>query len=199
MFEAFVNTFPNTSVETLLKIETYYSLLVKWNKSLNLVQKDTLTREIFEKRHLIDCWQLISYLHKERRVLDVGSGAGLPGILLSIAGFDVDLAEQDMNKVSFLKNCKSLLRLNCTILPIDIFSVNQTYNQMTSRAFLQMDVLLQIQSIVSRETKGAFLKGANYSAELEGARKIWNFDATINDSLSSREGKIVIISNLSKK
>lgn len=199
MFETFVNTFPNTSEEILSKIEMYYLLLVKWNKSLNLVQKDTLIREVFEKRHLIDCWQLVLHLDKAHTVLDVGSGAGLPGVLLAIAGFDVDLVEQDMSKVSFLKNCKSILDLNCNILPMDVFLLSRPYQQMTSRAFSQMEVLLKIQSIVSRETKGVFLKGANHMNEIEDAKRIWNFDVVLNDSLSSKDGKILTISNLSRR
>lgn len=196
MFNTFVNTFPGTSQDTLLKIEKYYAFLVKWNRALNLVQKDTLSPELFERRHLIDCWQLISHLDVNQPVLDVGSGAGLPGILLSIAGFKADLAEQDMNKVSFLKNCKNHLELDCTILPIDVFSLNTNYTQVTARAFSQMDVLLKIQSTVSRETIGVFLKGSNHLAELEKAREKWNFDVTIQNSISSDEGKIVIISKL---
>ncbi len=199
MFNVFVNTFPGVSKDALLKIEKYYMLLVKWNKALNLVQKDTLSPELFESRHLIDCWQLVSHLDKEFPVLDVGSGAGLPGILLSIAGFKVDLVEQDMNKASFLKNCKNHLELDCAILPIDVFSLNVGYTQMTARAFSQIDVLLKIQSIVSRETIGVFLKGGNHLAEVERARNKWNFDVSIQSSLSSGEGKVVIISNLSSK
>lgn len=199
MFEIFVNTFPNTSEETLSKITRYYALLVKWNKSLNLVQKDTLAPEIFEIRHLIDCWQLILYLDRSSTILDVGSGAGLPGILLSIAGFKVDLVEQDMNKVSFLKNCKSSLNLDCTILPADVFLLSQTYSQMASRAFSKIDILLQIQSIVSRETKGVFLKGSNYLGELESAKEKWKFRVDTHKSFSSDDGRIVVISGLTKR
>ncbi|MDP5012640.1 MAG: hypothetical protein NWQ29_02925, partial [Alphaproteobacteria bacterium] len=73
------------------------------------------------------------------------------------------------------------------------------YQQMTSRAFSQMEVLLKIQSIVSRETKGVFLKGANHMNEIEDAKRIWNFDVVLNDSLSSKDGKILTISNLSRR
>ncbi|MES2608021.1 MAG: 16S rRNA (guanine(527)-N(7))-methyltransferase RsmG [Pseudomonadota bacterium] len=199
MFKTFVNMFQETSPEALEKIELYYSLLVKWSKSLNLVQKETLRPEMFEMRHLIDCWQLIPHLKREQTILDVGSGAGLPGILLSIAGFPVDLVEQDMNKVAFLKNCKVLLNLNCRILPVDIYLLSDKYSQMTSRAFSQLNTLLQIQWNVSRETKGIFLKGVSYEKEIEEARLHWDFDFAVKNSLSADQGKIVIIHELKKK
>lgn len=199
MFSAFVNTFPITPQDTLLQIEKYYHFLVKWNKSLNLVQRNTLVPEVFEMRHLIDCWQLTMYLDKNLPVLDIGSGAGLPGILLSIAGFDVHLVEQDMNKASFLKNCKSHLALDCQILPVDIFSLDAKYTQLTSRAFSQLEVLLEIQSNVSRETKGVFLKGGNFEAEMECCKKKWLYDVVLHNSHSSEEGKVVVISNLRDK
>jgi 16S rRNA (guanine527-N7)-methyltransferase len=198
MFNMFVNTFPETSQETLVKIKDYYDLLVKWNRSLNLVQRKTLAPEIFVNRHLIDCWQLTLYLDKKLQVLDVGSGAGLPGILLAIAGFDVHLVEQDLSKASFLKNCKSNLNLSCEVLPLDVFSLNQNYPQLTSRAFSQLDVLLEIQSNVSRETKGVFLKGENYLSEIADAKRKWAFNISSHNSISSEEGHVIEIYNLKR-
>lgn len=199
MFETFVNVFPETSVDTLAKIEAYYQLLLKWNKALNLVQKDTIARDVFEHRHLIDCWQLTLYLDRTQRVLDVGSGAGLPGILLAIAGYSVDLVELDTNKSSFLKNCKTLIGLDCSVLTVDVYSIKQPYSQVTSRAFSQLSKLLEIQSNVSRETKGVFLKGSSVDEEITDAGKFWSFNLEVKKSLSASEGNIVIVENLVSK
>lgn len=198
MFETFVNIFPETSRETISKVVQYYDLLLKWNKSLNLVQKNTLEKDVFESRHLIDCWQLTRYLDKANPVLDIGSGAGLPGILLSIAGFTVHLVELDASKSSFLKNCKAHLNLNCSILTVDVYSIGEPYTQVTSRAFSQLSSLLEVQSNVSRETKGVFLKGSLYEEEVRQAQQKWSFDLQVMQSLSSSEGKVLIASNVSK-
>ena len=196
MFKNFVNIFPETSTDTLKKIALYYELLLKWNRSHNLVQHETLKPELFETRHLIDCWQLVPYFDTTKVILDIGAGAGLPGILLAIAGFDVHLVEIDMNKVSFLKNCKALLELNCHILSTDIYTIDAKYEQVTSRAFSKLSTLLDIQLNVSRETKGVFLKGESWESEVELARAEWLFDCAAYDSRSSANGKIIAITNL---
>ena len=196
MFKTFVNTFPSVTPATYDKIEKFYTLLVKWNKSHNLVQGSTLSPAQFEMRHLIDCWQLESFFSKEFPILDIGSGAGLPGILLSIAGFDVHLVEIDKNKAAFLKNCKALLGLNCQIQSLDAYSIHEKYSQVSSRAFSNLNDLLSIQNHVSRETKGVYLKGANYLLEVEIAKKTWQFDLEVTQSLTSIDGHILTVSNL---
>jgi 16S rRNA (guanine527-N7)-methyltransferase len=198
MFKTFVNKFPNVSNDVLNQLEAYYSLLVKWNVAHNLVQRETISREQFEVRHLIDCWQLVSCFSKDKPILDIGSGAGLPGILLAIAGFDVHLAEIDQNKASFLKNCKVALNLNCTILNDDIHTCATQYDQVTSRAFSSLNKLLAIQWNVSRETFGVYLKGRSVDQEISEARKNWDFEIQIKDSVTANESKIVIISMLRK-
>jgi 16S rRNA (guanine527-N7)-methyltransferase len=132
-------------------------------------------------------------------VLDVGSGAGLPGILLSIAGFDVDLAERDNNKAAFLKNCKAHLGLSCRILCEDVYTINHSYDQITSRAFAPLKDLLSIQQNVSRETCGYYLKGESYQGEVESARILFGFDLSIITSVSSLASRVVIVSNVSRE
>jgi 16S rRNA (guanine527-N7)-methyltransferase len=199
MFERFVKTFPDVNASQLQMIKLYYELLVKWNKSHNLVQKNTLSHDSYEMRHLIDCWQLTKYLNKSLPILDVGSGAGLPGILLAIAGFSIDLVEIDHNKASFLKNCKTQLGLSCSILCDDVNRMTNFYPQITSRAFASLSALAHIQSNVSRETIGHYLKGKNYKNEISEARQHFNFTLKLHDSLSSDIGKIVIIKNVSRE
>ena len=81
----------------------YIELLNNWNKRINLVQADTL-RDV-KTRHIDDSLQLAPYLPKNGTIFDIGSGAGLPGIILAIAGFDnIVLIEKDIKKSVFLKN-----------------------------------------------------------------------------------------------
>ncbi|MDP3372507.1 MAG: 16S rRNA (guanine(527)-N(7))-methyltransferase RsmG [Candidatus Paracaedibacteraceae bacterium] len=199
MFKTFVNTFPNLSTDIYQKIDLYYTLLKKWNQSHNLVQHRTLILTEFEMRHLIDSWQLISHFNKSQTILDIGSGAGIPGIFLAIAGFDVHLVELDKNKAAFLKNCKATLNLSCTIHSIDVYSISDPYQQVTSRAFSALTDLLKIQKNVSRETVGIYPKGENYLHEIHKAHEVWDFDVTISSSISSKEGRILRITNLKHK
>jgi len=199
MFKTFVNTFPDASTEMHEKTILYYEILKKWNQSHNLVQRNTLTPSEFEKRHLIDCWQITSQFPKDQPILDIGSGAGLPGILLAIAGRDVHLCEIDHHKLSFLKVCITHLGLKCTTRQIDAHLITDKYTHVSSRAFSKLSNLLKVQWNVSRETKGVYLKGANYQSELDEAARIWDFEAKLINSLSSNEGRILIISRLAPR
>ena len=90
------------SREALKRIVEFERLLLKWNKTINLVSKTT--EDKFWQRHILDSLQLLKYIKgKDIHVIDVGCGAGLPGIVLSIAGIkNVSLVETDSRKVAFL-------------------------------------------------------------------------------------------------
>ncbi|MES2252133.1 MAG: RsmG family class I SAM-dependent methyltransferase [Pseudomonadota bacterium] len=199
MFKTFVNTFPAVPPEMYHKIILYYEILTKWNQAHNLVQRNTLVPSEFEKRHLIDCWQLIPHFSKEQPILDIGSGAGLPGVLLAIAGFNVHLCEIDLNKLSFLKVCISHLELNCSTKHSDANLITDKYTHVSSRAFSKLSNLLKVQWNVSRETKGVYLKGANYKSELDEAARMWDFEVKLINSKSSHEGMILLVTKLSPK
>ena len=89
----------NVSRETEAKLEVYVKLLEKWQQRINLVSSKTLP--YIWQRHILDCAQLTAYLPtKLGRIMDVGSGAGLPGIILAIlTEFEVHLVESDTKKV----------------------------------------------------------------------------------------------------
>ena len=94
----------NVSRETLSQLITYHDLLIKWQKRLNLISPKTIDN-IWE-RHILDCAQLYSFLpNRPCCILDVGSGSGLPGIIVSIlTSQNVHLVESDQRKCAFLKN-----------------------------------------------------------------------------------------------
>ncbi len=201
-FEYFCKAFPNVSRETIGKIDMFLTILKKWNSTHNLLQGRTLDDCELELRHLIDCWQLISYIPADAKILDVGSGNGFPGVLLAIADFPVTMIERDKKKFAFLKYCLSELDLPSEVKCVDAHFVADAYSVVVSRAFTSLLNLLRIQKNVSRETMetiGLFLKGAHHIQEIEEAKKEWNFDYMCYDSLSSGDSGIIMTSNVVRK
>jgi len=181
--------------------QLFFDLLCRWNAAYNLIQKNTL--DDFEVRHWLDSYQLVSYLPKNARILDIGSGAGFPGLVLAMAGFHVTLCEINQKKMTFLKEVSR----QCHLENISFFEDAYNYKKeavdvITSRAFADLSVLLSILESVSRETKssrspfGLFLKGRTYKEEISEARKKYNFDVEIYPSQTSKESAILKITNL---
>ena len=95
----------------LTKLYEYKKILIKENQNMNLIGKSTLID--LDERHLLDCIQIVKYLPQhEKSVMDIGTGAGLPGIILSIIGFKNLHLVENHPKNRFLENCKLRLGLN---------------------------------------------------------------------------------------
>ena len=96
---------------TISRFESYIGLLKRWNESFNLVSKNDLKN--VESRHLLDSVRLVSYIANEGNLIDIGSGAGFPGLPLAIAtDMDVTLVERSQKKATFLNQVKLELGLN---------------------------------------------------------------------------------------
>ena len=93
----------DVSRETCEKLDHYVALLTKWQASINLVSPKTI--ETIWERHILDCAQLLSYLPQApKRILDLGSGAGLPAVLLAIlTNHDIEMVESDTRKCAFMQ------------------------------------------------------------------------------------------------
>ena len=105
----------NDGKSILTQLSEYKKILLKENETMNLIGKSTIN--YLDERHLLDCIQIVKYLpHHEKSVMDLGTGAGLPGIILSIIGFkNLHLVEKSPKKSSFLENCKLRLGLNYVV------------------------------------------------------------------------------------
>src|SRR6202044_3793088 len=105
------------SRETLDRFGTYVDLLGAWNRRINLVGRNTIG-DVW-RRHILDCAQLIRYVPPQARVLvDLGSGAGLPGLVLAILGVpEVHLVESDLRKAAFLREAARVTGATAQIHP----------------------------------------------------------------------------------
>jgi 16S rRNA (guanine527-N7)-methyltransferase len=182
-------------------IQRYIDILKEENQHTNLVGKSTLQNPWLS--HILDSLQILFFVNdKKLSLLDMGTGAGFPGSILSIAGFEnVTLMDSNGKKITFLKNIKKRLDLNTNIVLGRIESVkDKKYDIITSRALANLNKLLSYsQNFIKKNTVLIFLKGKTVNEEITEALKKWDFDHATHQSISDTRGKILIINNIKKK
>jgi 16S rRNA (guanine527-N7)-methyltransferase len=199
--EFFIKKF-NVSRETIEKLNKYKDFLVISNKLLNLIGKTT-ENHIFS-RHFIDSAQIYDLIEDKSEIIDLGSGAGFPGVILKILidynkkDGNITLIEKSPKKCKFLQDLNDKLDLKIKIvnLKIENFKLNKI-STIVSRAFKNtvdtMDILFKnndkIESII-------LLKGKTYQQELEEAKKKYTFDVEKFKSITSNESFILKITNI---
>ena len=178
----------------LTKLYEYKKILIKENQNMNLIGKSTLID--LDERHFLDCIQIVKYLPQhEKSVMDIGTGAGLPGIILSIIGFkNLHLVEKSPKKSFFLENCKLRLGLNYVVHNKSISEIsNLNVDCITARAFASIEkIILMTKKIINKQTKFILLKGKTYLTELETINPQKYFWET-HPSITSSESKIIIM------
>jgi 16S rRNA (guanine527-N7)-methyltransferase len=201
--EFFIKKF-NVSRETIEKLNKYRDFLVSSNKLLNLIGKTT-ENHIFS-RHFTDSAQIYDLIEDKSEIIDLGSGAGFPGVILKILmdynkiDGNITLIEKSAKKCKFLKELTDKLDLTIKIvnLKIENFNINKI-STIVSRAFKNtvdtMDILFKnndkIESII-------LLKGKTYQQELEYAKKKYTFDVEKFRSITSDESFILKITNIKR-
>jgi len=195
------------SRETLARLEAYADLLIRWSKAVNLVSRDSL-HDLW-RRHFYDSaqlWPLLPAVAEDRRrvVLDLGSGAGFPGMVLSILGSDdVHLVESDQRKVMFLREVAREVGSDAHIHGVRVEKLPRfPVDVVTARAFAPLDRLLgeaapfldPAQASNGRApARGVFLKGKRAEEELTAARKAWQMNVEKVPSRSDPSGTILLI------
>ena len=199
--EFFIKKF-NVSRETIEKLKKYKDFLLISNKYLNLIGKTT-ENQIFT-RHFADSAQIYDIIDDKSEIIDLGSGAGFPGVLLRILMDDkkisgnITLIDKSSKKCKFLQDLSDKLSLNLKIanLKIENFKFDKI-STVVSRAFKKtidiMDILLRnndkIRNII-------LIKGKTYQQELEDAKKKYTFDVEKFRSITSDESYILKINNI---
>jgi 16S rRNA (guanine527-N7)-methyltransferase len=190
--EGFAKLVP-VSRETLARLEAYTALLTRWSARINLVGRDTIP-DIW-RRHLLDSAQLRRFVpDTAQNLIDLGSGAGLPGLILAILGIPgVELVEADSRKSAFLREAARIVGADVTLRPCRIQAVPpHSVDVITARACAPLDRLLDLaEPFLCRSTVCLFPKGERYAEELTLARRGWTMDASVELSLSDRRGVIL--------
>ena len=200
----FFNKKFNVSRETIEKLNKYKDFLLSSNKSINLIGKTT-ENQIFT-RHFTDSAQIYDLIEDKSEIIDLGSGAGFPGVVLKIlmdnnkiAG-NITLIDKSPKKCKFLQDLSDKLGLTLKIvnLKLENFKFNKI-STIVSRAFKKtvdtIDILLKnndkIRNII-------LIKGKTYQQELEEAKKKYTFDVEKFRSITSDESYILKISNIKR-
>lgn len=206
------------SRETLERLEAYAGLLVRWQKTINLVAPSTLP-DLWH-RHFADSAQLLALAPSARNWVDLGSGAGFPGLVLAIllaerGGARVVLAESDTRKCAFLAEVVRGTGLGGSITVeiakqrIETLSIQGSLatqgtfagaEVVTARALAPLSRLFVLaQPLMGPTSVALFLKGRDAETEIGDARRNWQFDCRLNASRTDSSGQIVEVRGLEAK
>ena len=189
--------------ETLAALESYAALLTRWNQRINLVAPSTIPS--LWTRHVLDSLQIWRMIAPDtRHIADLGSGGGLPGIVLAICakgqGAQVTLVESDARKCAFLSTAIHSLDLPATVKTARIERLQPLGAQVvTARALASLTDLLAFQQRHGAPGGiGIYPKGARADAEVETALEDWQFTCQKVPSATSAESHILKIGDLAR-
>lgn len=191
------------SRETVDRLKTYQQLVLEWNHRFNLISKQS--EAVIWERHILDSLQLCEYIKAQDEILlDLGAGAGFPGIVIAIAAkqlfpkLTIHLVESIAKKVSFLNMVKDTLELNVIVHHDRIENIKlKNVDIITSRALASLPKLLEYSiPFCNKNTKMLFLKGGKWESEVREALQLRNFEFTAISSQTDEKGKILYINKL---
>lgn len=194
------------SRETLDRVRSYLAVLDDWRERINLIGPGE-GRHLW-RRHVLDSLQLVAEIPAGPvRVVDLGSGAGFPGLVIACAlrerpGASVTLVEKSPRKAEFLQTAIAAVGLPASVLNGRIEEVlpariGEGFDLVTARALAPLDKLLgYCHGWLKPSGKALLMKGSNTAAELAEARRSWTFAVNERASLSSPEGRVLTISSI---
>ena len=183
-------------------LETFRQRLAEANEHMNLVGPATMPD--YWSRHVLDSAQLLDHAPDALTWADLGTGAGLPGIVLAIMGkdrpgFHVHLVDSLTKRCRFLNEVVSGLQLPATVHNSRAEDLSLTVDIVTARACTPLSRLLgYAQPYFKRGAQALFLKGQEVASELEDAARTWDFEADVSPSLSDARGRIVRVRRLGR-
>ncbi len=199
--------FPNVSRETLKELDDYRMDIISKNKDINLISSST--EKSINTRHILDSAQTIDFIDNNEinTCTDLGSGAGLPGIVLGILmknkkpQFKVIFYEKSFHKSKFLIDMSKKFNLNTEVHQKNIFEEkNLSTDVIISRAFKPLPIIFEIAKINFKSFKFIILfLGKSGKKLLNEALESWKFDYEEKKSLTNPESIVIKVSNLKKK
>jgi 16S rRNA (guanine527-N7)-methyltransferase len=200
---------PPVSRETRARLEHYVTLLKSWQRIKNLVGPGTL--DTVWTRHILDSAAVLDVVPEARRFVDLGSGAGFPGLVVAILlaetpGAHVDLVESNSRKASFLRTVARETGAPVTVHPDRIEDAvpklaagAAPIDVVTARALAPLERLLQLAGpLLARGAVGIFHKGRELAAEVAAARDHWRFDLVEHPSSTDPSARLVAIRNVGR-
>lgn len=192
------------SQKTAQNLTLYFNLLNKWNQKINLISKTTINN--IWNRHFLDSAQIINFFpEKTSKIVDLGTGAGFPGILLAIIkndfklNFKTYLIESDLKKCAFLQEVVRICNIeNVEIINKRIETIkNINVDIVISRALADLNSLLNYSiNFINKNNICIFLKTINIDNEIIQAKKNWGFNYDIKPSISDENGLILILKDI---
>jgi len=192
------------SRETAERLDQFVEHLLKWQRVVQLVAPSTLPT--LWTRHIADSLQLLPDIADAKEIVDVGSGGGFPGLVLSIAAPDkkFHLIESDTRKASFLREAARISNARSEVYAERIESASKRLatqiHMVTARAFAPLPKLLELtEPFLASGAKGVFLKSLDIDVELTTAAKSWNVNFQVRNSLTDPRGRILLIDKAERR
>jgi 16S rRNA (guanine527-N7)-methyltransferase len=194
----------HVSRETLGRLDSFVGLLLKWQRKLNLIGRGSENH--IWSRHIADCLQLLDVAPHARVWIDLGSGAGFPGLVIACAlagtaGAQVHLVESNLRKAAFLRESARVLQLPALVHAVRIEDFVSRFadsaDVVTARALAPLSHLFAYAApLVEKGAQALFLKGQDVEAELTDAAKSWKIVSQLLPSRTSNAGFIVKVAEL---
>ena len=198
-------TVENVSRETLDRLQSFHDLLLRWTASINLVAPSTVSQAW--NRHIVDSAQVFYLMHHDaQRHIDLGSGGGLPGIVISIIAMEkmpllhTTLIESDQRKATFLRTVVRELGLNASVRCARIEDVTDAFaDVVTARALAPLDHLLGlVKPLLKADGLALLPKGRQVDSEIKAARRSWDFELVSHQSRTDRDSRILQIRDIQR-
>ncbi len=193
----------NVSRETAIRIASYHSLLVKWNKAINLVSPKSIPDSW--ERHFIDSAQVAQFIPDNiKTYADLGCGGGFPGLVIAMMRpeLDVHLVESDERKCQFMRNVSretSISNVTIHTKRIEDAIDDIAPDFITARALASLETLFDYIYPWVRQNppiQMAFMKGQKAEEEITAAQKQYQFDIQSHTSITDDNAQILTIQNL---
>jgi len=194
----------NVSRESLNRLETYVDLLLTWQARINLIGPSTI--EDVWRRHVLDGLQLLAQMKDKTGVVaDLGSGAGIPGLIVALGGgYQCYLYESNGKKVAFLREAIRLTGANAQVFQIRLETLEDHLplklpRYVTARALAPLARLLDLaHPFVARGATGLFHKGQDVDSELTEATKTWKIGAIKHSSMTDSRACILEVEGIAR-
>lgn len=201
------NILSDVSRETCKDLEIYIDLIIEENKVINLISRENENRDFIRKRHIIDSMQITDFIDfNQKKLIDLGSGSGLPGIVVSILSknngsrIKTVMYEKSFHKAKFLRKVSSKLNLNTEIIQENIIeNKNDEKMIITSRAFKPLPIVLDLIKSNFKNFKNLIIfMGKSGNDILSETKKKWKLNYETKKSITNNDSFILNVKDIKK-